>query len=94
MSVRASIEMFIWVALGGRGNLKGAIIGALIVNMLYSIFTSLMPEAWPYILGLLYIITVLYMKKGILGLIASIRLKWRLNKKWLFFKRKKYVENT
>jgi len=38
------------------------------VNALYSIFTSLMPEAWPYILGALYVITVLYMKNGITGI--------------------------
>jgi urea transport system permease protein len=60
--------MLIWVALGGRGNLKGAVIGALIVNALYSLFTSWMPEAWPYILGILYIITVLYLKNGIEGI--------------------------
>ncbi len=72
MDVRASIEMLIWVALGGRGSLKGAIIGALIVNLLYSIFTSLMPEAWPYILGALYVIVVLYLDKGVLGLGATI----------------------
>ena len=57
MTVKASIEMLIWVALGGRGNLKGAVIGALIVNVLYSLFTSIMPDAWPYILGLLYVVT-------------------------------------
>ncbi len=68
MDVRASIEMLIWVALGGRGSLKGAVIGALIVNLLYSIFTSLMPEAWPYILGAMYVVTVLYLDKGVLGL--------------------------
>lgn len=72
MDVKASIEILIWVALGGRGNLKGAVLGALIVNILYSLFTSLMPDAWPYILGLLYVITVLYMKKGILGLFGSL----------------------
>ena len=65
MDVKASIEMLVWVALGGRGNLKGAVAGALAVNALYSIFTSLMPEAWPYILGVLYIVTVLYMKNGL-----------------------------
>ncbi|MFI3269310.1 MAG: urea ABC transporter permease subunit UrtC [Rikenellaceae bacterium] len=72
MDVRASIEMLIWVALGGRGNLKGAILGALIVNLLYSIFTSLMPDAWPYILGALYVVTVLYLDKGVLGLGTTI----------------------
>ncbi|MFI3288528.1 MAG: urea ABC transporter permease subunit UrtC [Rikenellaceae bacterium] len=68
MDVRASIEMLIWVALGGRGSLKGAIIGALIVNLLYSLFTSIMPDAWPYILGLLYVVVVLYLDKGVMGL--------------------------
>ena len=53
MDVRASIEMLIWVALGGRGNLKGAVVGTLIVNILYSVSTSLIPQAWPYILGLI-----------------------------------------
>ena len=85
MSVKASIEMLIWVALGGRGNLKGAVVGALIVNVMYSIFTSIMPEAWPYILGLLYVITVLYLKKGILGMVAIIIEKIR-NKKLSFSK--------
>jgi urea transport system permease protein len=68
MDVKSSIEMLIWVALGGRGNLKGAVLGALVVSALYNLFTSLMPEAWPYILGILYIVTVLYLKKGIVGL--------------------------
>ncbi len=72
MDVRASIEMLIWVALGGRGSLKGAIIGALIVNLLYSVFTSIMPDAWPYVLGALYVVTVLYLDKGVFGLGATI----------------------
>ncbi|MDR1876191.1 MAG: urea ABC transporter permease subunit UrtC [Flavobacteriaceae bacterium] len=73
MDVKASIEMLIWVALGGRGSLKGAVAGALIVNALYSMFTSLMPEAWPYILGILYILTVLYLNNGIIGLLDKKR---------------------
>lgn len=76
MDIRTSIDMLIWVALGGRGSLKGAIIGALIVNLLYSIFTSLMPDAWPYILGALYVVTVLYLDKGVLGLGPIIRDKF------------------
>lgn len=79
MDVTASVEMLIWVALGGRGNLKGAIVGALVVNMLYSLFTSLIPEAWPYMLGLMYVVTVLYLKQGLLGLVSDIatRIKQR-----------------
>ncbi|MDR1381990.1 MAG: urea ABC transporter permease subunit UrtC [Tannerella sp.] len=72
MDVKASIEMLVWVALGGRGNLKGAVIGTLAVNLLYNIFTSLMPEAWPYILGALYLLTVLFLKNGLTGLLDMI----------------------
>jgi urea transport system permease protein len=68
MDVKASVEMLVWVALGGRGNLKGAIAGSLLVNILYSAFTSLMPEAWPYVLGFLYILAVLCLQKGVVGI--------------------------
>lgn len=80
MDVKASIEILIWVALGGRGNLKGAILGALIVNILYSVFTSLMPDAWLFILGALYVVTVLYMKKGVLGVFSTLADKVKLKK--------------
>ncbi|MDO4497493.1 MAG: urea ABC transporter permease subunit UrtC [Bacteroidales bacterium] len=72
MDVTASVEMLIWVALGGRGNLKGAVVGALVVNLLYNLFTSLIPEAWPYMLGLMYVVTVLYLKRGLLGLFSDM----------------------
>lgn len=77
IDVSSSVEMLIWVALGGRGNLKGAVLGALVVNVLYSSFTSIMPEAWPYILGLLYILTVLYLNKGLVGLLSTISYKMK-----------------
>ncbi|GHT32143.1 urea ABC transporter permease subunit UrtC [Bacteroidia bacterium] len=75
MNVQASIEMLIWVALGGRGNLKGAVVGALVVNAMYSIFTSVMPEAWQYVLGALYIVTVLYLNNGLVGLFSRLKIK-------------------
>lgn len=72
MDVRASVEMVMWVALGGRGKLKGAILGALVVNFLYSICTSLFPDSWLFILGFLFVITVLYFDKGFLGMIEKV----------------------
>ncbi|MCF0056093.1 urea ABC transporter permease subunit UrtC [Dyadobacter sp. CY356] len=72
MDVRASVEMVMWVALGGRGKLKGAVLGALVVNFLYSICTSLFPDSWLFILGFLFVITVLYFDKGFLGMIEKI----------------------
>ncbi|MEI3800399.1 MULTISPECIES: urea ABC transporter permease subunit UrtC [unclassified Chitinophaga] len=73
MDVKASVEMVMWVALGGRGNLKGAVLGALLVNFLYSICTSLFPDSWLFILGFLFVITVLYFDKGFMGLLESIK---------------------
>jgi len=72
MDVKASVEMVMWVALGGRGKLKGAVAGALLVNFLYSISTSLFPDSWLYILGFLFVITVLFFDKGFVGLIDTL----------------------
>jgi urea transport system permease protein len=73
MDVKASVEMVMWVALGGRGNLKGAVIGALLVNFLYSLCTSWFPDSWLFILGFLFVLTVLYFDKGLIGLVATVR---------------------
>ncbi|MFZ6014510.1 MAG: urea ABC transporter permease subunit UrtC [Bacteroidota bacterium] len=73
MDVRASIEIIIWVALGGRGNLKGAILGALLVNLFYSFFTSTLPGSWLYIQGILFVITVLYLDKGVVALLSTAK---------------------
>ncbi len=72
MDVKASIEMIIWVALGGRGKLKGAVFGTLLVNFMYSVFTSVLPGSWLYVIGILFIVTVLYMDQGIIGLPKQI----------------------
>ncbi|RFM31747.1 urea ABC transporter permease subunit UrtC [Chitinophaga silvisoli] len=72
MDVKASVEMVMWVALGGRGKLKGAVAGALLVNFLYSICTSLFPDSWLYILGFLFVITVLFFDKGFVGLMDNL----------------------
>jgi len=81
MSVTSSVEMLMWVALGGRGRLKGAIIGALLVNCLYSLCTSLFPEGWLFVLGILYILTVLYFDKGFTGLFDKLSALLRSRRK-------------
>jgi len=63
-----SIELVIWVAIGGRGTLYGAIIGALLVNYSKTYFTAALPEVWLYALGTLFILVTLYLPKGIVGL--------------------------
>ena len=73
MSPAASIEMVIWVAVGGRGSLLGPILGAGVVNVLKSWFTSSFPEYWLYALGMIFILVTIYLPHGILGLIEKLR---------------------
>ena len=63
-----SIELIIWVAIGGRGTLYGAVIGALLVNYAKTWFTAALPEVWLFALGGLVILVTLYLPKGIVGL--------------------------
>ena len=65
-----SIEAVIWVAVGGRGTLIGAILGAALVNLGKTYFTGALPELWLYALGLLFIVVTLLLPGGILGLFA------------------------
>ncbi|HEX4475639.1 MAG TPA: urea ABC transporter permease subunit UrtC, partial [Polyangiaceae bacterium] len=62
-----SIEMAIWVAVGGRATLVGAAVGALLINAAKSYFTVALPEAWLYILGTLFIAVTLFVPKGVIG---------------------------
>ena len=62
-----SIEVVIWVAVGGRGTLWGAVLGAFLVNWGKSYFTGSFPEAWLYLLGGLFVGTTLFLPKGIVG---------------------------
>jgi urea transport system permease protein len=62
-----SIEVVIWVAVGGRGTLAGAALGALIVNAAKTWFTGAIPEFWLFALGGLFVVVTLFLPKGILG---------------------------
>jgi urea transport system permease protein len=73
MSAANSIEMVVWVAIGGRGTLVGPIIGAFTVNGLKSWFTATFPDLWLFALGLLFIVVTLFMRKGILGLFEDLK---------------------
>ncbi len=72
-----SIEIVIWVAVGGRGTLIGAIIGALLVNYAKTRFTAILPEAWLFALGALFVLVTLYLPKGLMGLYDQLKSKYR-----------------
>ena len=67
-----SIELVIWVAIGGRGTLYGAVIGALLVNYSKTYFTAALPEVWLYALGAMFVLVTLYLPKGIVGLMRLV----------------------
>jgi urea transport system permease protein len=62
-----SIEAVIWVAVGGRGTLIGAALGAVLVNFAKTTLTGALPEVWLFALGALFILVTLFLPKGILG---------------------------
>jgi urea ABC transporter permease protein UrtC len=68
MTVAESIVMVIWVAVGGRGRLWGAIFGALVVNFTYSAMTSDLPNTWPFVQGAMFLAVVLLFPDGFVGL--------------------------
>ncbi|HEY6558380.1 MAG TPA: urea ABC transporter permease subunit UrtC [Polyangiaceae bacterium] len=68
-----SIEMAIWVAIGGRGTLFGAACGAFLVNAAKSWFTVAMPELWLYMLGLLFIGVTLLFPRGLVGSLMRVK---------------------
>ncbi len=63
-----SIEIAIWVAVGGRGTLVGALLGAVIVNVAKTWLTGALPDAWLFFLGALFIAVTLAFPKGVVGL--------------------------
>src|SRR5207237_8415873 len=73
MSPATSIEIAIWVAVGGRGTLLGAAFGAGIVNGAKSFFTQAFPEYWLFFLGLIFILVTLFLPQGVLGLLDKIK---------------------
>jgi urea transport system permease protein len=70
MSPANSIEIAIWVAVGGRGTLAGAVLGAGLVNGAKSFFTVAFPEYWLFFLGLIFIAVTLFLPRGVLGLVS------------------------
>jgi urea transport system permease protein len=63
-----SIEVVIWVAVGGRGTLFGPVIGAILVNYAKTYLTGTLPDVWLYALGALFVLVTLFLPRGVVGL--------------------------
>ncbi|MEJ2441155.1 MAG: urea ABC transporter permease subunit UrtC, partial [Gammaproteobacteria bacterium] len=68
-----SIELVVWVAVGGRGTLYGAVAGAFLVNYAKTYFTGALPDVWLFALGAVFIVVTVFMPKGVVGLLAKIK---------------------
>jgi urea transport system permease protein len=72
MTIAYSITMVIWVAVGGRGTLVGAVIGAFLINICdYNFSSGAMVEIWQYILGGIFVVTILFFKGGLVGIVRD-----------------------
>jgi urea transport system permease protein len=75
MDVKSSLEMIVWVAVGGRGTLGGPIVGAIGVSLMYSYLTGKFPGSWLYFLGILFITVVLFFPQGAVGALGKLRFR-------------------
>jgi urea transport system permease protein len=75
MDVKSSLEMIVWVAVGGRGTLAGPILGAIGTSFAYTWLTSKFPGTWLYFLGFLFITVVLFFPQGAMGALAKLNFR-------------------
>ena len=68
-----SIELVVWVALGGRATLYGAALGAGLVNYIKTVLTGALPEIWLFVLGALFVLVTILLPKGIIGILRRTR---------------------
>ncbi|SEP05894.1 urea ABC transporter permease subunit UrtC [Paenibacillus sp. OV219] len=73
MGIVPSIEMVLWVAIGGRGTLGGAVLGAVLLNSAKSTFSESYPNMWTLFLGALFVVVVVFLPKGAAGLFGSLK---------------------
>ncbi|MFB5663626.1 urea ABC transporter permease subunit UrtC [Alteribacillus sp. HJP-4] len=71
-----SIEMILWVAIGGRGTLLGPIFGALLANSGKTFFSQTYPDFWLFLIGAVFIIVVVFLPGGLMSIGTKIKQKW------------------
>ncbi|MFC5648898.1 urea ABC transporter permease subunit UrtC [Paenibacillus solisilvae] len=73
MGIVPSIEMVLWVAIGGRGTLFGAALGAILLNSAKSAFSESYPNIWLFFMGALFVVVVVFLPKGSAGLLGPFK---------------------
>ncbi|MGB0372359.1 MAG: urea ABC transporter permease subunit UrtC [Opitutales bacterium] len=75
MEAAKSLEVVVWVAVGGRGTKWGPVIGAILVNFIKSYTTQQFPDYWLIIMGTMFVLVVLFMPDGLVGVFKQIKAK-------------------
>ena len=73
MEAAKSLEVVVWVAVGGRGTKWGPVIGAVLVNFIKSYTTHAFPDYWLIIMGGMFVFVVLFMPNGIVGVYKQVK---------------------
>lgn len=77
IGVTFSTMIVLWVAIGGRGTLMGAVIGAIGINWISNSLSEFYPDVWQLFLGLIMVVVVMYLPDGVFGTIKN----WRIREK-------------
>lgn len=81
VGVMLSTSVLVWLAVGGKGNLTGAMIGALIINILESLLSDNFGELWQLVLGVIMLVVVVFFPKGIIGTLIDLDARLKARKK-------------
>ncbi|MCH3972212.1 MAG: urea ABC transporter permease subunit UrtC [Oscillospiraceae bacterium] len=73
MGITPSVEMVIWVAVGGKVTLFGAVLGAVLVSVFKFVVSSNVPDAWSYIIGAVFVLVILFLPKGLMGIPEKLK---------------------
>jgi urea transport system permease protein len=80
LGISLSTVVLVWLAVGGRGNLTGAIIGTMIIYWAQVLLSEHISNAWTLILGLIIILVVFFLPQGIIGKILDIVYRRRMDR--------------
>ncbi len=92
IGILASTSAVVWIAVGGRGNLTGAVVGTLLINWAQSILSEGFASYWQLILGAVLIIIIFFVPNGIIGQIISVSNNMKKDKKTKIINNKRRIE--
>jgi urea transport system permease protein len=81
IGVAFSTSVLVWLAVGGRGNLTGAMIGAFLINWMESLLSEQFGDVWQLLLGAAMLIVILFFPKGLIGTLLDWQYNRRINTK-------------